>query len=183
MKLIYTLAFAVLFLGVSSQNTPNKKKSTQPVTRQMFSCPDFREMKWGAHRDSILKDGVPVNFAKVNTKSDSNSYFVPNDDLTIGTVFCDQIYYVFNSANRLVKVRLVFPRKQLGEMKYILRTKFDDPTNINESGGGYQLTWSNIEEVRLTLNDYPDVNQAIVEFSSDFEILESKRINQNVDDF
>ena len=165
MKLLYTILFSGFVFWAAADNT-NPKKKTTPVTRQTYTCPDFRQMKWGSHKDSIMQDGVPKNFAKVNTKSDSNMYFIPNDDLTIGTVFCDQIYYVFNNANRLVKVRLVFPRRQLGEMKYILRTKFDDPTNIIENGGVYQLIWGNIEEVKLTLNDYPDMNQAIVEFVS-----------------
>lgn len=129
-------------------------------------------------------NGATINFQKANVKNDTTAYIIPEDNMVIGTVICRNIYYYFNAANKLVKVKLVVPKVHKGEMKYILVSKFEEPTNIYDLANGYQTVWNNIDEVRLVMTYFEDpVDFLTVEFMSDYELNESKKINKAVDDF
>ncbi len=186
LKKIFPSLLILLFASssITAQTQSHKKKpvETKPST---FNCPKFREIKWGAVKDSILINGVAPTFVKAKMKEDTNAYYLQDDDMTIGTVFCKNIYYWFNPAGRLVKVRMVVPKAQKSDMKYILESKFEKATSIFDLTNAYELIWNNIEEVRLTLTDYddPNIDFVTVEFTSDFEMTEAKKINRAVDDF
>lgn len=186
MKRLYTYIMVMMLLpmGVLAQTQGSKKKTTESKTAT-YNCPKFRELKWGSVKDSILINGVAPTFVKAKLKEDTTAYIIQDDDMTIGTVLCRNIYYSFNASNRLVKVKLVLPKSQKSDMKFILENKFDKATQIFDLANAYQLIWNNIEEVRLTLTDYddPSVDFVTVEFSSDFEMNEAKKINRSVDDF
>ncbi len=161
-----------------STNTTDTKVATT------YSCPDFRSMRWGTSRDSIYVNGIQVLFSKGNSKADTGAWYIVGDNMAIGTVTCLNIYYYFNAAGRLNKVKLAVPKYDKGEMKFILTTKFDEPTQVSDLMNGYQCIWNNIEEVRIHMFYFDDpINFLTVEFNSDFENVESKRINREVDDF
>ena len=131
-----------------------------------------------------MMNGSLINFQRANVKNDTTAYFIPDDNMVIGTVVCRNIYYYFNAANKLVKVKLVVPKIHKGEMKYILVSKFEDPTNIYDLANGYQTVWNNIDEVRLVMTYFEDpIDFLTVEFMSDYDLNESKKINKSVDDF
>lgn len=185
-KKIGTCILLLLFIAnhISAQSTSHKKKTVE-VKPSTFNCPKFREIKWGSVKDSILINGVAPTFVKAKLKEDTCAYFLQDDDMSIGTVLCKNIYYSFNGAGRLVKVRMVVPKSQKSDIKFILETKFEKATQIFDLTNAYELIWNNIEEVRLTLTDYddPSIDFVTVEFTSDFEMTEAKKINRAVDDF
>ncbi|MBI3233888.1 MAG: hypothetical protein HYZ42_07580 [Bacteroidetes bacterium] len=188
-KTLLALLGFVFILNVQAQK--RKSTSTSGASHEVkkestpnFSCPDFREMKWGTHRDSISINGTNISFQKANVKTDTSAYVIADDNMVIGTVICKNIYYYFNATGRLTKVKLVVPKVHKGEIKYILVSKFEEPTTISDLANGYQTIWNNIDEVRLVMTYFEDpVDFLTVEFMSDFELNESKKINKAVDDF
>lgn len=186
MKKIYSSILLLLLFTtfVTAQTTSHKKKQAETKS-STFNCPKFREIKWGSIKDSILINGAAPTFVKAKLKEDTCAYFIQDDDMTIGTVVCKNIYYSFNGAGRLVKVRMVVPKSQKSDMKFILESKFEKATTIFDLSNADELIWNNIEEVRLTLTDYddPTIDFVTVEFTSDFEMTEAKKINRSVDDF
>lgn len=187
-KIIAVLILMVLVYEGQAQKRKSTVGSgtatTTPSKIGSFSCPDFRDMKWGTHRDSVILNGQFVQFNRANNKSDTGAYQIQDDNMVIGTVACRNIYYYFNSSGRLNRVKLIVPKAFKGEMKYILTSKFEEPTSIADLSNGYQSIWSNIEEVRLMMTYFDDpVDFLTVEFSSEFELNESKKINRAVDDF
>ncbi|MDZ4756684.1 MAG: hypothetical protein SGJ10_00920 [Bacteroidota bacterium] len=187
MKKIYSCFLLLLFAssGISAQTSTSHKKKTAEIKPSTFNCPKFREIKWGSVKDSIKVNGMAPTFVKAKLKEDTCAYSLQDDDMTIGTVVCKNIYYSFNASGRLNKVRLVIPKSQKSDIKYILETKFEKATQIFDLTNAYELIWNNIEEVRLTLTDYddPSIDFVTVEFTSDFEMTEAKKINRAVDDF
>lgn len=184
-KLILTLVLGVITFAVTAQP---QKKTTQPPKKEQNSYlfTDFREVKWGAHVDSIYRGGVKLEFVKAPEMADKNAYVLADENLIMGTVNLDKIYYIFNKQNRFVGVIMIGRkdldgRKQFGEMKYILTYKFRDP-ELREVPGAIQYYW-NIDDVRITLDDQDSKGLFVVEFYSDFERSESKRINMSVNDF
>lgn len=172
-------------LSVSSTLAQGKKKKA-PSNDGHYVLADFRGVKWGSHVDSIYRDGVKLNFVKSNDVADKNAYVLANDEMIIGTVLLDKVYYVFNKQGRFTGVLLIGKRaidekKQFGEMKYILTYKFGD-AELREIPGAIQYYWM-VDDVRITLEDQEAQGLFSVEFYSDYERTESKRVNMNVNDF
>lgn len=166
--------------------TAQANKSTNKSSSPTYVLADFRGIKWGAHVDSIKVDGKKLTFTKSADITDKNAYTLANDDMTIGTVNVDKIYYIFNANGRFNGVMVIGKKelgtkKQFGEMKYILKYKFGEP-ELKEITGGVQYYWM-VDDVRITLDDQDAQGTFTLEFYSDFERSESKRINTNVDDF
>ncbi len=177
----------IAFLAILCTGTANAqgKKATK-TNDGHYVLADFRGIKWGSHIDSVYRDGVKLNFKKANEVSDKNAYVLESEDLVIGTVTLDKIYYVFNRQGRFTGVLLIGKRhidekKQFGEMKYILTYKFGDP-ELREVPGAVQYYWM-VDDVRITLDDQEAQGVFTVEFYSDYERVESKRVNMNVSDF
>lgn len=180
-----TLLIALLsIVGLSTASAQGKKK--QPVKDDHYVLADFRGIKWGSHIDSVTVNGVKVNFVKAPEVADKNAYVVASDEMIIGSVLLDKIYYLFNKQGRFTGVLLIGKRqmdekKQFGEMKYILSYKFGDP-ELREVPGAVQYYWM-VDDVRITLDDQEAQGMFTVEFFSDYERSESKRVNMNVEDF
>lgn len=179
--LILTLVLAA-FTSALAQKT-KKQTSADPYT---YLLTDFRKIKWGTHVDSIYVDGAKVDLTKAPEMAEKNAYVIKNDNLTLGTVSLQNLYYVFNQRGRFIGVMMIGRRefegrKQLGEMKYILTYKFGN-SELREIPGAIQYYWM-VDDVRITLNDEESVGLFTVEFYSDFERSESKKINMSVDDF
>ncbi len=177
----------MIALSVAATAQKRKAVSTNTTATKVattYSCPDFRSMKWGTSRDSMYVNGTQVMFTRSNSKTDTGAWFIAEDNMAIGTVTCRNIFYYFNAAGRLNKVKMIVPKYDKGEMKFILTTKFDEPTQVSDLMNGYQSIWNNIEEVRIHMFYFDDpIDFLSVEFNSDFENVESKRINREVDDF
>lgn len=181
-----TLLIVLLaILSVGSALAQGKKKAS-PVTNSRYILADFRGITWGGHIDSIYRDGVKLNFIKSRDVADKNAYYLANDEMIIGTVLLDHVYYVFNKQSRFTGVlitgkRAIDDKKQFGEMKYILTYKFGE-AELREVPGAIQYYWM-IDDVRITLDDQESQGVFSVEFFSDYERAESKRVNMNISDF
>ncbi len=159
-----------------------KTKASQPQNEyDGYVISDFRGIKWGSHVDSIYRDGVKLNFVKNNDIAGKNTYVIPEDNLMIGTVELIQLYYVFSKDNRLIGVIMKGNKKQLSEMKYIISYKFGQP-ELKDIPGGKQYFWV-VDDIRVYFDDVNNADIFTVEFASDFETSESKKINRNVSDF
>lgn len=183
MKKISVL-FLLALLSLGSAFGQAKKKTSSSGNDYVLT--DFRGIRWGEHIDSIVRDDVKLKFIKSKEVPDKNVYVLENDELVIGTVLLDKIYYVFNKNGRFTGVVLIGKRelgdrRQFGEMKYILTYKFGNP-EIREVPGALQYYWM-VDDVRITLDDQEPQGIFSVEFFSDYERSESKRVNMNVSDF
>lgn len=181
--LLIVLAFTALASTAVAQNGAKNKKAA-PTATETYSLPGFRDILWGTHIDSVFVDGVKLTFEKSTQYNDKskNAYFIANDDMMVGTVVLKTLYYVFNNNDRFIGVIMTGESKQFGEMKYILLNKFGQPTKEEDAVSGKQYYW-NIDDVRISLVN-ESINQLFtVDFTSDYELSESKKVNRNVDDF
>lgn len=183
-KTLLILLLAVL--GIGSATAQGKKTTKKPGNDGHYVLADFRGIKWGSHIDSIEVEGTKLNFIKSKDVADKNAYVLNNDEMMIGTVVLDKVYYLFNKQGRFTGVLLIGKRnieekKQFGEMKYILTYKFGD-AELREVPGAVQYYWM-VDDVRITLDDQESQGIFTVEFYSDYERTESKRVNMNVNDF
>ncbi|MHB1277571.1 MAG: hypothetical protein ACYC1Q_04170 [Bacteroidia bacterium] len=182
-KTLLIALFAILSVGAASAQA---KKKPQPSNEGNYVLADFRDIRWGTHVDSIYRDGVKLTLTRSTEVTDKNAYTLESDEMIIGTVLLDKIYYIFNKQGRFTGVLLIGKRqldakKQFGEMKYILTYKFGEP-ELREVPNAVQYYW-NVDDVRITLDDQESQELFTVEFFSDYERSESKRTNMTVDDF
>jgi hypothetical protein len=182
-KSLLIVVLALIFSGsVFAQG--KKKADTKPGSSYVLT--DFRGIKWGVHIDSVFRNDEKLNFVRSSEVGDKGMYTLANDEMMIGTVLLDNIYYTFNKQGRFIGVLAIGKRelenkKQLGEMKYILTYKFGD-SGLREIPSAIQYYW-NVDDVRITLNDEESKGIFTLEFYSDYERSESKRINMSVSDF
>lgn len=166
------ISFALLFFLFLSATG----QSTQEVT-------DFRDIKWGNHKDSVFRDGEKVNFRKVKNGVEPNSYMIANDKMNIGTVEFEKIQYIFNEDNRFKKVFMQAERSFLADMKFILSYKFGDPDRVQKTGYVTVKTWR-IGDVNFTLSDFKnDRNIFTLTIESNWEESAEIKKNKRVDDF
>lgn len=181
------LTFVAMAGAVTAQpknnNKGKDKHSSTASTGDTYILTDFRDIKWGTHIDSVIReDGTRMEFVKSTEYGDKNAYYIPNDDMMIGTVVLKNLYYVFNDNGRFVGVVMMGDSKHLGEMKYILVNKFGQPENTEEGASSKLYHWT-VDDVRISLTS-ENINKVFTaEFTSDYELSESKRVNRNVDDF
>ncbi|MBI1223471.1 MAG: hypothetical protein GC180_12780 [Bacteroidetes bacterium] len=181
------LIILLAILGIGSGTAQSGKTTFKKVSGDgHYVLADFRDIKWGSHVDSIYRDGVKLNFIASNEVTDKNAYVLANDEMMLGTVLLDKIFYLFNKQGRFTGVLLIGKRqidekKQFGEMKYILTYKFGEP-ELREVPGAVQYYWM-VDDVRITLDDQESQGIFTVEFYSDYERSESKKINMNISDF
>jgi hypothetical protein len=193
MKYLFFILGLVFCFQSQAQTTPKKpvKPPVQPapapapkktpVVRQALS--EFRKIQWGTRMDSILINGVKPVFLKATEfgKSESNAFYIENDDLSIGTIQLQKILYVFTIDSALSRVVLVGDKKKFGEMKYIIAYKFGEPV-IEDKQDGYDCVWS-LDECKIRLSFFNDQQVFTTNFYSDYENSYSKKVNRSVDDF
>lgn len=169
--LFITLTCVISFVSLNAQSNSGD-----------YTLPGFRGITWGTHLDSVVQDGSKINFTKSTELGDKNAYYIEGDDMLLGTVVLKSLYYIFNDNGRFVGVIMAGDSKQFGEMKYILVNKFGTQHKEENPVSGRQYYWS-IDDVKVSLVN-ESINQMFtVDFTSDYERSESKRINRNVDDF
>lgn len=195
MHKLFTLVVLFIFFANISQaqapkgNSASKTNSTKPSEQQKkkstvrASLSAFRGITWGTHLDSVFVNNQKASFIKTNDlgKKETNSYVMENEDLTIGSVVLSKIYYVFNYDSCLTKVLLLAPKNKFGEMKYIVAYKFGEP-QFSDMDNGYQFYWD-LDDCRISQIFVNDLDFFTVEFASDFNISNSKKVNREVEDF
>lgn len=172
-KLIVALAFLLSLTHAFAQGKKNTPR---------YSVPGFRDLKWGAHIDSIYKDGSKLNFLKSEISKDPNAYYLENEDLSIGTVALTHVIYYFTDRGKFTKVILRGDKKFFTDMKYILTYKFDEPQAVKQINGNNVSLW-NVDDVKISITDANSQDYFMVEFSVDYNLMEFRTINRNVTDF
>jgi hypothetical protein len=142
---------------------------------------DFRNIYWGAPKDSISRDGKKVEFIKDRNSLMKNAYTIPNDDLTIGAVKLDRILYIFNDENRFNKVFLSGSMEQAEQMKFILTYKFGDFRNESFIDDSHIMQWL-IKDVTFTLKEISKSRFELI-IESSWQKGEDYKKNTSVDDF
>ncbi|MBS1624520.1 MAG: hypothetical protein JSS76_07500 [Bacteroidetes bacterium] len=167
MKKLFTV-FALLFFaaGAFAQET---------------NVTSFRNMPWGAFRDSMYVKDQKVEFVKDKSSLTKNAYIIPNDDMTIGNVKLNKIDYIFNDEGRFVKVYLEGPKEQSEQMKFILDYKFGTFKNESRVDNVSYKQWL-VKDVTFTLGEY-DYLKFEVKIESNWQASEAYKKNTSVDDF
>jgi len=172
MKKLTGLGLLFVFLISGSLQAQEGKKVT-----------DFRGIEWGAHKDSIFRNGEKVNFSRVKNGVESNSFTIPNDDMTIGTVEFDNVQYIFNDNNRFKKIFLEAQKKYITDMEFILTYKFGEADKTQELGYVTIRRWK-LDNVVFTLSDFNNSRDIFtVNIESQWERSAKMQKNRRVDDF
>ena len=178
------LAAAAIIISLpllAQKKDGGKGDGKKPAYTSGYVFKDFREIEWGTHFDSCMRNEQKISFTKSTEVADKNAYFIANDDMMVGTVELLNIYYLFNSSNRFTGVKMKGNRAQFGEMKYILTYKFGD-AELRDGAKEVQYFW-NIDDVRVYLIRDEGSEFFTVDFASDYDVVESKKINRSVGDF
>jgi hypothetical protein len=177
---INTSLLTLVLIVTSAVMLSSNKATAQGETTYLLD--NFRGTFWGSPLDSFYRDDAKMDFVKTGEIGVKNTYYIENDNLFIGSVKLDNIYYVFTEDDKFD--RLVFKgktSKSFKEMKYILITKFGAP-EIKDINHTIQYSW-NVDGVRLYLSFDPDTDFFTVDFYSNYEMNESRKKNRNVADF
>ena len=158
-----------------------KKPAGTPPPKKKSEIEGFRDINWGTHKDSVVRDGQKITLAKSQDVNDTNAFTIPGEDMMVGTVMLQSINYMFDGSNRFSRLIMKGNSKDLGAMKYIINNKLSAP-DVKEVSGGFQYLWVT-DDVRIYLTDYRDQGFFTVEFVSDYQLAAQRKINQNVKDF
>lgn len=167
MKKFFTV-FALLFFaaGAFAQET---------------NVTSFRNMPWGAFRDSMYVKDKKIEFVKDKSSLTKNAYIIPNDDMSIGNVKLNKINYIFNDEGRFVKVYIEGPKEQSEQMRFILDYKFGTFKNESRVDNVSYKQWL-VKDVTFTLGEY-DYLKFEVKIESNWQASEAYKKNTSVDDF
>lgn len=165
-KIVSVLFFIAFAVGAFAQET---------------NVTSFRNMPWGAFRDSMYVKGKKVEFVKDKSSLIKNAYTIPNDDMTIGSVKLNKLIYIFNDENRFVKVYMEGPKEQTEQMKFILDYKFGAFKNESKVDNVAYKQWL-VKDVTFTLGEF-DYLKFEVKIESNWQASEAYKKNTTVDDF
>ena len=144
---------------------------------------DFRDIKWSTHVDSVFRDGEKVNFVKIKNGVEDNAYKIPNDDMTIGSVECDKIQYIFNDNNRFKKVFIQASQEYMPDMQFILSYKFGKADKVQTLGYVNIKTW-NLDNVIFNLSKFKNGRDIFtLSIESQWEQSANFKRNTNINDF
>lgn len=142
---------------------------------------DFRNITWGAHKDSIVSDGKKLEFVRDRNSLQKNAYMIPGDELTIGSAKLNHIDYLFNEENRFYKVWMEGGFDQLETMEFILTYKFGDAKNESDVDGVHYKQWL-VKDVIFTLAVFGETRFELT-IESRFQVSLDYKKNTSVDDF
>ncbi len=145
------------------------------------SVPHFRNIYWGAPKDSVYVDGKKLEFMKDKNALTPNTYYLSNDDMTIGNVRLNRITYFFNDENRFYKVLLEGPKEDAQQMGFILQYKFGQNQGESRVDEVNYKQWK-IKDVTFTLGEYDHV-KFDVKIESNWQASEGYKKNTTVNDF
>jgi hypothetical protein len=165
-KLVSLLCIALITISAWAQET---------------NVTSFRNMPWGAFRDSMYVKGKKIEFVKDKSAITKNTYNIANDDMMIGNVKVSRINYTFNDDNRFVKVYIEGGKEETEQMKFILDYKFGTHKNESRVDNVTYKQWL-VKDVTFTLGEY-DYLKFEVKIESNWQASEAYKKNTSVDDF
>ncbi len=175
MRLIHLLlavTTGLATMGLHAQSNPSHEAIV----------PGFRGILWGTHLDSVIIEGQKARFVKVEDAAFPRAYYLPGDDMTIGAVRLNKLYYIFNKDSRFTKVYMEANKKFLEDMLFILKYKFGPPSDTRDLGHVRIYEWR-IDGVNFTISEFKDRPTFLLTIESNWEYVERIRKNVNVPDF
>lgn len=142
---------------------------------------DFRDIFWGAAKDSIWRDGQKVEFKRDPNAVQKNVYIIPNDNMNLGAVKLNKVNYIFNDENRFYKVLLESDIKTYDEIFFILNYKFGDFKNESNVDNVHYIQWL-VKDVTFTLAKYENSRVELI-IESNWQASEDYKKNTSVSDF
>lgn len=142
----------------------------------------FRNLVWGTHLDSAMRDGKPVKFKKDREAKEANAYMIPGEEMKIGAAKLNSINYFFNEDDRFNRVVAYGDTTYYADMSFIVRHKFGSPTERQLEGTLEILTW---REGDVSLRLTKDTKNKLFSFSikSNWDRSKSLMTNMRVKDF
>jgi hypothetical protein len=172
MKQLLTILF-VAIITISSAQT------------DLSRIEGFRDFKWGSHVDSVMRDGQKLSFTpatKVDLLNGGKFYTLANDDLVLGSIQLNNIYYIFSDkTNRLYKVILEGKKNDVEQMDFIVDYKYGKHVNEAIDDDKISKQWI-VADVTLSLFNF-NYNKFEFELSSDWEAAEAYEKNTTIKDF
>lgn len=138
---------------------------------------DFRNIKWGTDLEKM-----PFTAQEVEIEGLENAYVNADDDMYIGTVWLDNLIYVFSDDKRFTRVVMMGDRSQMPEINFIVKYKFGEPEEVIETESGKVREWT-IGDVKFVLENMYTEDKFMLDITSDFESAENYRLNTTVSDF
>lgn len=144
---------------------------------------DFRGLEWGTPvEEAMLGHEKAPDFDLVATVGQRQTYQLANDDLKIGTVLLEKIYYFFHEEAGFYKVIFVGQSNQNDEMDALLVNRLGDGFETLLDATNAHMIWSGKNGV------YVDFEE---QMSEDFSLtIESDTLrnyltgkNQSIEDF
>lgn len=169
MKSVVTLLLAILSISALQ-------------AQDGYKVPGFRNMTWGVHKDSVYRAGERMRFVLDKKAEEVNSYFLENENLTLGNARLMSINYMFNDDHRFSKVKIVGSMKYIEDINFILQHKFGSPEGVEKVTGDFEIKEWQVGDVsfRLSTTGSDDFTMII---DSNWEYTESYIKNTNVTDF
>lgn len=173
-KIFYAITAILLF------------SSSAFAQKEITRIEGFRDLTWGSHLDSIVRDGEPLVFIpqemQDENRKDGNYYKLKNENLLIGNVLLTDIYYVFSKDdNKLFKVLMVGRKSDVAQMEFIVDYKYGAKVNENVMDDQLIKQWI-ITDVTISLLDFA-YNKFELELKSDWQAAAAYVKNTNVKDF
>lgn len=141
----------------------------------------FRNLVWGTHKDSAKVDGVSMKFKKDKKAGEPNAFMVEGDKLTLGAAKLTSINYYFNADNRFKKVVMKGDTAYYGDIDFIVKHKFGNPSETEKKGTLTLLTWRE-GDVSLRLTRKTNEDNFLFLIESNWDITETFVKNNNVKD-
>lgn len=168
MKHLFSAILMVFATGLFAQEVEN-------------AVPHFRNVFWGVPKDSVYIDGKKVEFLRDKNALTPNTFYISNDDMTLGNVRLTRINYFFNEENRFFKVLLEGPKEDAAQMAFILQYKFGPHKSESRVDEVNYKQWK-IKDVTFTLGEYDHVKFEL-KIESSWQATEAYKKNTTVEDF
>jgi hypothetical protein len=174
-KAKYQLMNKIIFLALAGLLAFTAHAQDSKVT-------GFRDLVWGTHVDSVYANGLRLSFTKDNKAAEPNTYYLENDNLTLGAAKLTRISYHFNKDNRFKKVVMYTTGKHEGDLKDIVVFKFGGAKTVKEVAPTLKVYVWQVGDVSINLssNTKDDVVSLILE--SNWDITSGLLTNMNVKD-
>ena len=142
---------------------------------------DFRGLAWGTPLEEATLDGKKVDLQYYTTINNENYYYLPDDELEIGTAELQQIFYVFDEHKRFFKVVIDGKPESNEEMSFILAKRFGSPTTIRRRETKFISGWE-IGSVDVLLTEWRSEDY-LLQIESVADDRYENEVNSEIDDF
>lgn len=142
----------------------------------------FRDLVWGVHIDSVYSNGVKTKFKKDKEANEPNTFFLDDDNLTLGAAKLTKISYSFNNDDRFKKVIMYGDDKYLKDVKDIVVFKFGSAKSVKDATPSLKVSEWQVGDVSVNLTQNSrEANWSLI-IESNWDLSKKFVTNMNVKD-